>query len=83
MQYDCSSCSDLSRTIRDKKILFTIVVLLIMIATGGFIFSIYSLIQNWSTRLDDSGIKFEIILALCGAILLFLFDCLGLYTLTT
>lgn len=83
VQYGCSTCSDLGKSIRDKKILFTIVVLLIMIATGGLIFAIFSITQNWQNRLDPTGMKFEIILALCGAILLFLFDCLGFYTLAT
>lgn len=47
VKYGCSTPSDLSKNIAEKKILFMIVVLLIMIATGGLIFSIFSIIQNW------------------------------------
>ena len=64
-----------------KSLLFVVVFFLFLIATGGFGFSMYSVTIYSNQITDATGVKFEIVLAICGAILLFLFAALALYTL--
>ena len=81
MKHGCNSCSEIFADIQKKAILFTIVVILFFVAGGGLGFSIYSVLANINMFSNKNGVPFEIILALCGGILLFLFFCLGGYTL--
>lgn len=67
--------------ITSKSLLFLVVFVLFLIATGGFSFALYSVLLYSSQITAATGIKFEVILSICGSILLFLFAALSLYTL--
>lgn len=77
----CNDCMGVQEEVKNKAVLFTIITLLLAVAAGGLGFSIYSILTNAWQFYNQKQIGFEIILAICGAGLLFLFFFLATYTL--
>ena len=70
----------MSKMISQKKLLFVIILLLMIVSCVGFGFSLFTIIATGSLNDNRNGLSFQIILAICGVALLFLFIMLGVYT---
>lgn len=62
---------------KQKKIILIVVILLIVISLGGVSICLVNMLDLLSYRGD---IQFELILSMCGIILLFVFFAVAIYT---
>lgn len=81
-RWGCNSCAELCEIVKDKKYLFIVIIILFLISSGGAGFALYSLIGG-DAKLSENNtnLRIEVILALCGAFLMFMFLIIAMYTL--